>query len=115
MAIIVKAEGNNVIVQRVGDPSTRKGDPTFMHELNTAWEAAVGPTKQSLYPSVQFGGNGKIIRNAAKKDDLQLETYIESFADGSISAVAHGMMAQDFPTTPINRQLRRRNGYPIDL
>ena len=81
MANIMRAAGN-MTVQQVNDPSTRKGDPIFMHNFNTAWEAALGPTNQSLYPSVQLGGNGNIIRIAAKKEGPQLETYIESFVEG---------------------------------
>ncbi len=74
--------GGNMTVQQVNNPSTRKGDPIFMQNLNTAWQAADGATKQSLQPCVQLDGNGNVVRIAAIKDYPQLETFVRSFANG---------------------------------
>ena len=78
----IMGAGGNMTVQQVNNPSTRKGDPIFMQNLNTAWQAADGPTKQSLQPCVQLDGNGNIVRIAAIKNYPQLETFVRSFADG---------------------------------
>lgn len=69
-------------VQQVNNPSTRKGDPTFMQNLNNAWRAADTATKQSLQPCVQLDGKGSVVRIAAIKNYPQLETFVRSFADG---------------------------------
>ena len=74
--------GGNMTVQQANNPSTRKGDPVFMQNLNTAWQAADSPTRQSLQPCVQLDDNGNVVRIAAIKDFPQLETFVRSFADG---------------------------------
>ena len=74
--------GGNMTVQQVNNPSTRKGDPIFMQNLNTAWQAADSSTKQSLQPCVQLDGSGNVVRIAAIKDYPQLETFVRYFANG---------------------------------
>ena len=69
-------------VQQVGEPSTRKGDPLFMQQLNTAWHKASKTEKDSLRNCVHTNSKGDIIRIDAIKDHPELEKFIRSFADG---------------------------------
>ena len=81
MSNIVGA-GGNMTVQQVGDPTTRKGDPHFMQELNTAWHRASPATKASLKDCVHLNEKGDVKRISAIKDFPQLEKFVRSFADG---------------------------------
>ncbi|CAF9941869.1 MAG: hypothetical protein HETSPECPRED_004258 [Heterodermia speciosa] len=74
--------GGNMTVQQVGEPSTRKGDPLFMQQLNTAWHKASKTEKDSLRNCVHTNSKGDIIRIDAIKDHPELEKFIRSFADG---------------------------------
>ena len=74
--------GGNMTVQQVGDNSTRKGDPLFMQQLNTAWHHASAATKASLKDCVHLNDKGDVKRISAIKDHPQLETFVRSFADG---------------------------------
>ena len=74
--------GGNMTVQQVGEPSTRKGDPLFMQQLNTAWHRASASTKASLKDCVHVNGKGDVVRIGAIKDYPQLESFVRSFADG---------------------------------
>ena len=74
--------GGNITVQQVGEPSTRKGDPIFMQQLNTAWHRASAVTKASLKDCVHLNEKGDVKRISAIKDFPQLEKFVRSFADG---------------------------------
>ncbi|KAL9046065.1 MAG: hypothetical protein Q9214_001007 [Letrouitia sp. 1 TL-2023] len=74
--------GGNMTVQQLDDPSTRKGDPLFMQNLNNAWARADQGTKDSLAQCVHTDGSGRVVRIDAIKDYPQLETFVRSFADG---------------------------------
>ena len=74
--------GGNITVQQVGDDSTRKGDPLFMQQLNTAWHRASAATKASLKDCVHLDDKGDVKRIDAIKDHPQLETLVRTFADG---------------------------------
>jgi len=73
--------GGNMIVQQVGDPKTRKGDPRFMQNLNNAWKKASQQTKDGLKNCV-FVKDGKVVRIGAPKDFPKLEQFVRTFADG---------------------------------
>ncbi|KAK6341555.1 hypothetical protein TWF696_008627 [Orbilia brochopaga] len=73
--------GGNMIVQQVGAPGTRKGDPLFMQHCHQAWEKASSDTKEKLKRSVTLK-NGKIIRIGPIKDNPDLEDFVRTFADG---------------------------------
>ena len=74
--------GGNITVQQVGDDSTRKGDPLFMQDLNTAWHRASAATKASLKNSVHLNEKGDVKRISAIKDNPELEKLVRTFADG---------------------------------
>lgn len=74
--------GGNMTVQQLDDPSTRKGDPLFMQNLNNAWGRADQATKDSLAQCVHTDDSGRVVRIDAIKDYPQLETFVRSFADG---------------------------------
>ena len=78
----IMGAGGNMTVQQVNSPSTRKGDPLFMQNLNKAWRAADASTKQSLKPCVQLDNNGNVVRIAPIKNFPQLEKFVRTFADG---------------------------------
>lgn len=69
-------------VEQVGDPSTLKGDPTFMQDLNTAWHQATQETKNGLKDCVHLDAAGNVSRIDAIKDRPALETFVRSFANG---------------------------------
>lgn len=73
--------GGNLIVMQVGDPSTAKGDPTFMQSLNAAWKKASQETKNGLRNCVTVNGD-RVVRIAAPKDFPSLESFVRTFADG---------------------------------
>ncbi|KAJ6262988.1 hypothetical protein Dda_1546 [Drechslerella dactyloides] len=73
--------GGNMVVQQVGAPGTRKGDPLFMQHCNNAWEKASNDTKDKLKKSVTLK-NGKVIRIGPIKDNPDLEDFVRTFADG---------------------------------
>ncbi|KAK6544455.1 hypothetical protein TWF694_001150 [Orbilia ellipsospora] len=73
--------GGNLIVQQVGAPGTRKGDPLFMQHLNKAWSKASEETKDKLKGSVTVK-RGKVIRISPIKDNPDLENFVRTFADG---------------------------------
>ncbi len=74
--------GGNMTVQQVGDPSTRKGDPLFMQQLNTAWHKASQGEKDALKNCVHTNPKGDVTRIDAIKDHPELEKFIRGFADG---------------------------------
>lgn len=74
--------GGNLTVQQAGDNSTRKGDPLFMQNLNTAWHKADAKTKDSLKNCVHVNKEGNVVRIDAIKDHPELEKFVRSFADG---------------------------------
>ena len=71
-------------VQQVGDPSTRKGAPTFMQDLVNTWHGADDGTRQSLAGCVHCNDNGDPVRIDAPKDNQQLEGFVRRFADGKV-------------------------------
>lgn len=73
--------GGNITVQQVGDPTTRKGDPVFMQQLNAAWHRASASTKASLKECVHLNEKGDVKRISAIKDFPQLEKFVRTFAD----------------------------------
>ena len=74
--------GGNMTVQQVGEPSTRKGDPLFMQQLNTAWHKASQGEKNGLKNCVHTDSHGNVNRIDAIKDHPELEKFIRTFADG---------------------------------
>ena len=74
--------GGNLTVQQVGEPSTRKGDPIFMQQLNEAWHKADAKLKESLKSCVHLDKAGKVIRIDAIKDHPDLDKLVRTFADG---------------------------------
>ena len=74
--------GGNMTVQQVGDPSTRKGDPLFMQQLNEAWHKASAEKKDSLKSCVHTNAKGDVVRIDPIKDHPELEKFVRSFADG---------------------------------
>lgn len=70
-----------MVVQQVGDAKTRKGDPHFMQNLNTAWSKASQDTKNKLKNCVHVS-NGKVVRIDAPKSFPELEKFVRTFADG---------------------------------
>ena len=72
----------SLTVQQVGEPSTLKGDPLFMQQLNEAWHKADAKLKESLKSCVHLDKAGKVIRIDAIKDHLDLEKLVRIFADG---------------------------------
>lgn len=78
----IMGAGGNMTVEQVGDPSTLKGDPTFMQDLNTAWHQATQETKNGLKDCVHLDAAGNVSRIDAIKDRPALETFVRSFANG---------------------------------
>ncbi len=78
----ITGAAGNMTVQQVGEPSTRKGDPKFMQNLNKAWHAASAGVKDSLKDCVHVNGKGDVIRIDSVKDHPNLERFVRSFADG---------------------------------
>ncbi|KAF2108436.1 hypothetical protein BDV96DRAFT_652689 [Lophiotrema nucula] len=74
--------GGNLIVQQVGNDSTRKGDPRFMQNLRNAWQNASQETRDSLGQCVHCREDGTVARIDAPKDFPQLEEFVRTFADG---------------------------------
>ena len=74
--------GGNMTIQQVGEPSTRKGDPLFMQQLNEAWHKASAGEKDSLRSCVHTNAKGDVVRIDSIKDHPELEKFIRSFADG---------------------------------
>ena len=74
--------GGNLTVQQVGDPSTCKGDPLFMQDLNKAWDKASKGVKDGLKDCVHLNSKGDIVRIDAIKDHPKLEDFVRTFADG---------------------------------
>ena len=74
--------GGNITVQQVGEPSTRKGDPLFMQQLNASWHRASTSTKTSLKECVHVNEKGDVVRIGAIKDYPQLDRFVRGFADG---------------------------------
>ena len=73
--------GGNMTVQQVDSPTTRKGDPLFMQNLNAAWDKASPQTKAGLSNCV-FTQGGKVVRIGPIKDFPKLEAFVRTFADG---------------------------------
>ena len=69
-------------VQQVGEPSTRKGDPIFMQQLNQAWHKASAGENNALKDCVHVNGKGDVVRIDPIKDHPPLDRFIRSFADG---------------------------------
>lgn len=69
-------------VQQVGDPTTLKGDPTFMQDMNTAWHKASPELKQALKNCVHVNAAGNVVRIDSIKDHPDLEKLVRTFADG---------------------------------
>ena len=74
--------GGNMTVQQVGDPTTLKGDPTFMQDLNKAWHNASAGDKNSLKDLVHVNGKGDVVRIEAIKDHPALDKLVRTFANG---------------------------------
>lgn len=74
--------GGNLTVQQVGEPSTLKGVPLFMQELNQAWAKASPETKKKCASCVHLDKSGKVIRIDAIKNNPPLDPLVRSFADG---------------------------------
>ena len=74
--------GGNMTVQQVDEPSTRKGDPLFMQQLNESWHKASAREKDSLKDCVHTNARGDVVRIDSIKDHPELEKFIRSFADG---------------------------------
>ena len=71
-------------IQQVGDPSTRKGAPTFMQDLVNAWHSADDGTRRSLASCVHCNEKGNPVRIDAPKANHQLETFVRRFADKKV-------------------------------
>lgn len=69
-------------MQQVGEPNTKKGDPNFMQDCNTAWEQADEGTKDGLKDCVFCDGDGKVVRIDAPKNFPNLENWVRTFANG---------------------------------
>lgn len=82
VSVIVGA-GGNMTVQQVNDPSTRKGDPHFMQNLNTAWAKLDGNRRNALKNCVHER-NGKVVRIDAPKNFPELEKFVRTFANGKL-------------------------------
>ncbi|KAL6717796.1 hypothetical protein ACLMJK_003881 [Lecanora helva] len=78
----IMGAGGNMTVQQVGEPLTRKGDPTFMQDLNKAWHKTGEAEKKSLKDCVHINAKGDVVRIDAIKNFPQLEKFVRSFADG---------------------------------
>lgn len=65
-------------IQQVGDPSTRKGDPTFMQDLRTAWHKADAKTKDELKGVVHLDKAGVPVRIDAPKSNKALESFVRT-------------------------------------
>ena len=78
----IMGAGGNMTVQQEGEPSTRKGDPIFMQQLNQAWHKASAKEQDSLKDCVHLNGKGDVVRIDSIKTHPQLEKFIRSFADG---------------------------------
>jgi len=74
--------GGNMTVQQVGEPTTRKGDPDFMQELNRAWHKADQKTKDGLKNCIHLDKAGNVVRMDAPKAFPALEKFVRTFADG---------------------------------
>jgi len=74
--------GGNMTVQQVGEPTTRKGDPDFMQELNRAWHKADQKTKDGLKNCIHLDKAGNVVRMDAPKTFPALEKFVRTFADG---------------------------------
>lgn len=74
--------GGNMTVQQIGEPTTRKGDPTLMQDMNAAWHKADQKTKDGLKNCIHLDKNGKVTRMDAPKNFPALEKFVRTFADG---------------------------------
>ena len=74
--------GGNMIVQQVGLPDTRKGDPRFMQDFNHAWDKADKGTKDGLRDCVHLDAQGHVKRIDAIKNFPKLDSFVRSFANG---------------------------------
>ena len=83
VSVIVGA-GGNMTIQQVGDPSTRKGDPTFMQDLAKTWHKADEKKRQSLKGWVFTNSHGDPVRIGAPKERKELEEFVRLFADGKV-------------------------------
>ena len=71
-------------IQQVGDPSTRKGAPTFMQDLVKTWHSADEGTRRSLAGCVHCNEKGDPVRIDAPKSNHALENFVRRFADGKV-------------------------------
>lgn len=69
-------------IQQVGEPTTRKGDPTFMQDLNRAWHKADQRTKDGLKNCIHLDNSGNVVRMDSPKTFANLEKFVRTFADG---------------------------------
>ncbi|KAJ7637282.1 hypothetical protein DFH06DRAFT_653583 [Mycena polygramma] len=83
ISVIVGA-GGNMTIQQVGDPSTRKGDPTFMQGLQAAWALTDPGLKNLLQGVVHLDANGVPQRIDAPKSNQDLEKWVRTFAEGQV-------------------------------
>ncbi|KAJ6518244.1 hypothetical protein C8R47DRAFT_1062776 [Mycena vitilis] len=83
ISVIVGA-GGNMTIQQVGDPSTRKGDPTFMQGLRAAWAKADAGLKNKLKGVVHLDAHGVPQRIDAPKSNQDLEKWVRTFAEGQV-------------------------------
>ncbi|KAK4978322.1 hypothetical protein LTR28_006189 [Elasticomyces elasticus] len=74
--------GGNITAQQVGDPSTLKGDPRFMQDLNEAWHNATQAEKDGLASCVHLDSSGNVVRIDPIKFNPLLDPFIRKFADG---------------------------------
>ncbi|KAL9109979.1 MAG: hypothetical protein Q9227_005502 [Pyrenula ochraceoflavens] len=74
--------GGNLIVQQVGSPDTRKGDPHFMQDFNRAWDKADKQTRDGLKTCVHLDSKGNVKRIDAIKNFPKLEAFVRHFANG---------------------------------
>ncbi|KAL1302392.1 hypothetical protein AAFC00_002793 [Neodothiora populina] len=74
--------GGNVTVMQVAEPSTMKGDATFMQGLNEEWKKADQKTRDSVKPSLHFDKAGNVVRMDGTTNKPALIAFVRRFAEG---------------------------------
>ena len=83
ISVIVGA-GEYLTVEQVGAPNTRKGDPTFMQDLNEHYAKASAKTKADIAGSIHRDAAGRVVRIDAPKFNRALEDFFRTFANGKV-------------------------------
>ena len=83
ISVIVGA-GGNLTIEQVGNPGSRKGDPTFMQDLRSHYARADSNTKAALRNCVHLDSHGQVERIDAPKDFPALESFVRTFAEDKL-------------------------------